>query len=74
MGHCELEVAVDCSSISPDSPASPALLAMVGEVLAGNSSASPDHSLMVDSLLAYMEQGAGGRNFTQDQLLEAFCR
>ena len=74
LGQCEMSLTVDCSSLSPDSPASPALTSLAEEVLAGNTTGSPEPSEYSESLLAYMEPAVSGRNYTQDLLLEAFCR
>ena len=74
LGQCEMSLTVDCSSLSPDSPAAPSLTSLAEEVLAGNTSGSPEPSEYSESLLAYMEPAVSGRNYTQDLLLEAFCR
>ena len=74
LAQCEMSLTVDCSSLSPDSPASPSLTSLAEEVLAGNTTAAPEPSEYSESLLAYMDPAVAGRNYTQDLLLEAFCR
>ena len=69
-----MSLTVDCSSLSPDSPASPALATLAEEILAGNTSGSPEPSEYSESLLAYMEPAVSGRNYSEELVLEAFCR
>jgi len=68
--ECALDVSVDCSSISPDSPTSTSLTTFVDEVMAGNHSISPSWPGTYDSLLAYIDPNSEDKTF----LLEAFCR
>lgn len=72
-GECEMDMSVDCSSISPDSPPSPALKQFVDKVLASNSTLAPSLSWpgIYDSILAYMDPDT---SHDDAFLLEAFCR
>jgi len=74
LGRCELHLSVDCSTISPDSPPSARLVHLAEEVLARNASSSPDREEAADSLLAFMDPAYSPRNYTKEELLEAFCR
>jgi len=74
LARCELDLSVDCSSVSPDSVPSPILVTLAEEVMAKNATVSPDREQALDSLLAFMEPGVSPRNYSKEHLLEAFCR
>jgi len=74
LARCELDLSVDCSSVSPDSVPSPILVRLAEEVIAKNATISADREQALDSLLAYMEPSVSTRNYTKEELLEAFCR
>jgi len=74
LARCELDLSVDCSSVSPDSVPSTILVTLAEEVMAKNATISPDREQALDSLLAYMEPSVSIRNYTKSELLEAFCR
>jgi len=74
LARCELDLSVDCSSVSPDSNPSTILVTLAEEVMAKNATISPDREQALDSLLAYMEPSVSIRNYTKEELLEAFCR